>query len=427
MTLLDILMVIIRVAFALFVPLTFVSIFVWMERRGASLIQDRSGPNRAAIKGFTMAGLFHPIADAVKLAFKEDLVPGHVEHKYYFTVAPAIVFVTAVLTFGVVPFADNLTIFGKSYMMQGLPMDTGILWFLGIAGFAVYGIIIAGWSSHNKYGTLGALRASAQVISYEIPMGLSLVSLLMVYGSIDLNEMARFQGGLLFGFIPKWGIIIQPLAAMIFIVTAFAEANRTPFDLAEGESEIVAGYHTEYSAMKFAMFFMGEYVAMFVSSAIIVTLFFGGYQIPWLPTETMVAHSTSVVIGLMVLIFAGTFALTSWVKKNNRFKYKRENDKKVLESKIISAGFWGICLLIETALLAHLVYGFGENSDRILIAVIQTAVFIFKTTLMGFVYVWVRWTLPRFRFDQLQKLAWAFLLPLSLFNIFITAAWLVYL
>ena len=314
MSQLDILLVILRVAFGAFIPLCSVALLVWMERRGAAFFQDRAGPNRANIMGFRAGGLVQNLADGIKLAFKEDIIPGHITHKFYFVLAPVIVFMTALVSFAVIPFADTLVLGGSDYLMQAIPLDIGILWFLAVVGFGVYGIILAGWSSHNKYGILGGLRAAAQVISYEIPMGLALVSLLIIYGTVNLNEIARFQGQLLFGFIPMWGVILQPLGVVIFIVAAFAETNRTPFDLAEGESEIVAGFHVEYSAMKFALFFMGEYVAMFVSSALIATLYFGGYQIPWFSTETLVNNAKPVAAVLMVLIPVCRYFITGWIR-----------------------------------------------------------------------------------------------------------------
>jgi NADH-quinone oxidoreductase subunit H len=222
MSQLDILMVVLRVAFGAFIPICFIAIGVWMERRGAGLIQDRSGPNRCNIFGFRAAGLVQNLADGVKLIFKEDFIAGHIQHKFYFVLAPVLVFFTALVSFAAIPFADTLVLGGKSYIMQTIPLDIGILWFLACTGFAVYGIILAGWSSHNKYGILGGLRSAAQVISYEIPMGLALVSLLVVYGTVNLSEIARFQGQLLFGFIPMWGVILQPLGVVIFIVAAFA-------------------------------------------------------------------------------------------------------------------------------------------------------------------------------------------------------------
>lgn len=422
MSMLDILMVIIRVAFGAFVPLCFIAVLVWMERRGAAFFQDRAGPNRANVLGFRAAGLIQNLADAAKLIFKEDVISGHIKHKFYFVFAPVIVFFTAVVSFGVVPFADTLVIGGKSYIMQALPIDIGILWFLALAGFAVYGIILAGWASTNKYGMLGGLRAAAQVISYEIPMGLALVSLLVVYGTVNLSEMAQFQGQLLFGFIPMWGIILQPLGVIIFVVAAFAEANRTPFDLAEGESEIVAGFHVEYSAMKFAIFFMGEYVAMFTSSAIIVTLFFGGYQIPWFSTQTLITYAKPFAGLLMLLLPVAMYYFAGWIRRNNVSHYVRPNDPRKKEADVYIKGLWGLVVILEIIFLTILFSNPGGDYVNIFVAYLQICTFLVKTTMMCFVYVWVRWTLPRFRYDQLQKLGWQTLLPLSLLNIFVTSA-----
>lgn len=421
MSQLDILLVILRVAFGAFVPLCFIAVLVWMERRGAAYFQDRSGPNRANILGYRAAGLIQNLSDAVKLITKEDVIPGHIKHKFYFVLAPVIVFFIALVSFAAIPFADTLLINGKAYIMQTIPTDLGILWFLAVAGFAVYGIILAGWSSHSKYGMLGGLRAAAQVISYEIPMGLAIISVLVVYGTVNLNEMAQFQGKLLFGFIPMWGVILQPLGAIIFIIAAFAETNRTPFDLAEGESELVAGFHVEYSSMKFGMFFMGEYVAMFTSSAIIITLYFGGYQIPWLSTETLVNHIRPVILLLMLglPVFAKLFSM--WISKNNRSHYDRPNDPRIREALGYIKVLWILVAVLEILLLLFLVFS-GGVGDRWLVVVLQIITFLVKTTLMCFVYVWVRWTLPRFRYDQLQKLGWQTLLPLSLLNIFVTSA-----
>jgi NADH-quinone oxidoreductase subunit H len=392
-----------------------------MERRGAAYFQDRSGPNRANIFGFRAGGLVQNLADAVKLITKEDVSPGHIKNKFYFVLAPVIVFCIALISFAAVPFADVLVINGKEYIMQTIPTDLGILWFLALAGFAVYGIILAGWSSHNKYGVLGGLRAAAQVISYEIPMGLAIISALVVYGTVNLTEIAQFQGQLLFGFIPMWGVVLQPLGAIIFIVAAFAEANRTPFDLAEGESELVAGFHVEYSSMKFGMFFMGEYVAMFTSSAIIVTLYFGGFQIPWLTTATLVNHAGIVSFLLMLAVPAFAFLFSLWMQKNNKTHYERANDPRKRETEIYTKILWIVVGGIEILLLFFMVFS-GGVAANILVVLLQIMTFLVKTTLMCFVYVWVRWTLPRFRYDQLQRLGWQTLLPLSLLNIFVTSA-----
>ncbi len=422
MSLLDSAVTIVRVLFAAFIPVCFLAVLVWMERRGCGFIQDRSGPNRANIFGFRLAGIVQNLADGLKLAFKEDVIPGHIKYKFYYILAPVLVFSIAIISFAAVPFADALVLNGKTYLMQGIPTDLGILWFLAIVSFAVYGIILAGWSSHNKYGMLGGLRAAAQVISYEIPMGLAVISLLIVYGTVNLTGIVQYQGQLLFGFIPMWGIVLQPLGAIIFIVAAFAEANRVPFDLVEGESEIVAGFHVEYSGMKFAMFFMGEYVAMFTSSAVIVTLFFGGFQIPWLSTAFMVEHTRIVVLLLMIALPVLAHLFTGWIKKNNRSHYPRENDPHVFEATWYIRALWAIVILLELVLLIFLIIGAGGAAARILAACLQITAFLLKVTFMCFVYVWVRWTLPRFRYDHLQKLGWQTLIPLSLLNIFITGA-----
>ena len=422
MSQLDILLVLLRVAFGAFVPLCFIAVLVWLERRGAAFFQDRAGPNRAHVGVFRAAGLIQNLADAIKLIFKEDVIPGHSRHKFYFVLAPLIVFFCALASFAAVPFADSLELSGKAYLMQGIPINLGILWFLAIAGFSVYGIILAGWSSHNKYGILGALRASAQVISYEIPMGLALVSLLAVYGSISLNDIAHFQGRLLFGIIPMWGVVLQPLGALIFIVSAFAETNRTPFDLAEGESELVAGFHVEYSSMKFALFFMGEYVAMFVSSAMIITLFFGSYQIPWLSTGTLLEYAKPVAVALILFIPLASGIFTAWMRKNNRSHYNRPKDPRVREANVYTVILWMMVALVEAVLISYLLRSTAPEADRVLVVLLQIATFLVKTFMMCFVYVWVRWTLPRFRYDQLQKLGWKMLLPLALLNIFITSA-----
>ncbi|MBM9535552.1 complex I subunit 1/NuoH family protein [Desulfobulbus alkaliphilus] len=422
MSQLDILLIILRVAFGAFVPLCFIAVLVWMERRGAGFIQDRSGPNRANIFGFRAGGLVQNLADAVKLVTKEDVIPGHVRHKFYFVLAPVILFVVSVLSFAAVPFADILVLDGKEYMMQAIPTDLGILWFLAIVGFAVYGIILAGWSSHNKYSMLGGLRSASQVISYEIPLALAIISVLIVYGTVNLTEIVQYQGQLLFGFIPMWGIVLQPLAGVIFIVAAFAEANRTPFDLVEGESELVGGFHTEYSSMKFGMFFMGEYVALFTSSAIIVTLFFGGFQIPWLSTETLVNNARPITVLIMLLLPALAYFFVKWINKNNKSHYARPDDPRVREAQVYTKVVWGLVIAIEIVLLVYLIAVSGGPADRILVTFLQILTFLVKTTLMCFVYVWVRWTLPRFRYDKLQKLGWEILIPLALLNIIVTAA-----
>ena len=411
--------VIINVILALLFSLGAAPILVWIERRVAGFIQDRLGPNRCHIGGIRLGGLIQSFADMLKLVFKEDFQSSSIKQGFLFSLAPVLVFGSAFLTFMVMPFADDLKIGEQVFRMQGLPIDLGILWFLAFAGLSVYGIMLGGWASNNKYSLLGAIRAGAQVISYEAAMGLSLVSILITYGSIHLGDMVAYQGTLLFGFIPAWGIFLQPLAAIIFIVTAFAEANRTPFDIAEGESEIVGGFHTEYSAMRFGLFFVGEYVAMSASSALIVTLFFGGYHLPYLNTEVLKSNMPLVLSFIVIALPLVSYLFAKWIGKNNH--WKEEGNIRNRESKILIQGILVINVGIIFLLGIFLREGLGDDGVNIATAVIQIATFAIKLLLMNFVFVWVRWTLPRFRYDQLQDLGWKVLMPLAIINILVTA------
>ncbi len=415
----SIVIIIVNILLAKILSVGTTPIMVWWERRVAGLMQDRTGPNRADIGGIRLGGLIQAIADMLKLVFKEDFTPAHIKYKFLYTIAPAIVFICSFLTMAVIPFADNLVVDGQSYIMQAIPTTLGIMWFLAFAGLSVFGIILGGYSSENKYGLLGGIRASAQVISYEAAMALSIISVLLTYGSIHLGDMVNAQSGVIFGFIPAWGIFMQPLAALIFIVTAFAETNRTPFDIAEGESEIVAGYHTEYSAMRFGLFQVGEYAAMSASSAIIVTLFFGGYHIPWVDTATLQNNVNLVVIILLIILPITTYMLNKWMNKN--YNWLDKNDKRQREKNILIKAFWGITALLMIAFVLILITGLGTNGTNITVAIIQIATFITKFFMMSFVFIWIRWTLLRFRYDQLQMLGWKVLIPLSILNIVITA------
>lgn len=419
----SIVIIIVNIVLAKLLAVGTTPIMVWWERRVAGFIQDRTGPNRCDIGGIRLGGLIQAIADMLKLVFKEDFTPAHIKYKFLYTIAPAIVFIASFLTFAVIPFADNLVVDGQSHMMQAIPTQLGIMWFLAFAGLSVFGIILGGYSSQNKYGLLGGIRASAQVISYEAAMALSIISVLLTYGSINLNDMVQAQSGTIFGVIPAWGIFMQPLAALIFVVTAFAETNRTPFDIAEGESEIVAGYHTEYSAMRFGLFQVGEYAAMSASSAIIVTLFLGGYQIPWMDTATIQGNINYVIVGIIVLLLVKAFFFAKWMNKN--YNWLDANDKRNKEKNILVRGFWGIAVIISAILIMFLVTGLGENGTNIATAVIQVATFVAKFLFMNFVFIWIRWTLLRFRYDQLQMLGWKVLIPLSILNIVLTAIFVV--
>jgi len=390
-----------------------VPILVWMERRIAALIQDRLGPNRCNINGIRLGGLIQSVADMMKLVFKEEFLPSHIKNRFYHLVAPSIAFMSAFLTFMVIPYADNMLIGGKTYYMQALPINLGVLWFLAFAGLGVYGIILGGWASHNKYAMIGSMRATAQVIGYEVAMGLSLVSILITYGTISLNEMVTYQTQSFF-YLPAWGIVLQPVATLVFIVTAFAETNRAPFDAAEGESEIVAGYHTEYGAMKFGLYFVAEYIAMAASGALIVTMFLGGYQIPYLNTSDLINNFELILWIIIIFAIITSLMFIRWIKKHNILVMGELNEIKIYTSLIVAFTFFAVILMGYYAL------GFG-GANEVGVMILQVATFTIKLFLLHFVFIWVRWTLPRFRYDQTQKLGWNILLPISLLNIFITA------
>ncbi len=350
---LDIVIILVKIAIMLAFVLGLVPVLVWAERKGAAFIQDRMGPAKADIFGVTLGGLFHPLADAVKLLFKEDFVPDEA-HSVFYRIAPVFVMAPVLLTFAVIPFGGTITLFGRQIPLQVADLNVGLLYVFALSSLTVYGIILAGWSSNNKFSLLGGLRSSAQMISYEVSLGLSIIGILMVFGSVRLSDIAAAQGEMMFGVIPRWGIVVQPLGFILFLVAVFAEANRIPFDLPEGESEIVAGFHTEYGSFKFAMFFLAEYVHMVVASGLITTLFFGGWQIPFL--------------------FADGFHLG------------------------------GLTLSLPAAL----------------VVVMQLFAFVVKVLFFCWFFIWVRWTIPRFRYDQVMRLGWKVLLPLALANIFIT-------
>lgn len=338
--------------FPLVIPvvlLTGVILAVWVERRGAAFIQDRVGPNRVHIFGFRNAGLMQPIADALKLLVKEEFMPDKAD-RFLFFLAPALSMIPALLTFMVIPFGDVLVLGKYEIPLQVADLNVGVLFIFAVASLGVFGVVLGGWSPDNKYSILGGLRSSAQMISYEISMGLSIIGILIVFESVRLNDIVQMQGDLLFGLLPRWGIVVQPVGFLLFFIAALAETNRIPFDLPEAEAEIVAGYHLEYSSFKFSMFFMAEYVNMMVASGFIVSLFLGGWQIPWAPTEMLVEWKGPLVAAALQV---GTFAAKLWF--------------------------------------------------------------------LMWVFVWIRWTLPRFRYDQLMSLGWRVMLPLALANIFVTS------
>jgi len=335
--------------------LTVVPIMLFVERRGSALMQNRLGPNRIGPFGFLQT-----VADIGKFLFKEDRSWGHVD-RFYFTIAPWIVVIPALMTFAAIPFASTIDWRGFHIQFQAANLDVGILYCFSIASLGVYGIIIGGWASNNKYSLLGGLRSSSQMISYELSMGLSIIGILMVFSSVKLGDIARAQGETLIQLgvfhIPKWGIFIQPLGFLLFLTSVFAETNRLPFDLPEGESEIVAGYHLEYGSMRFALFMMAEYINMAVASALVSTLFFGGWQ-----------------------MLPGFHALHAALFSSSPFEVQE----------------WARVVMEAVSLLL-------------------------KISFFMWLFVWVRWTLPRFRFDQLMSFGWKVMFPLAMANVLLTS------
>jgi NADH-quinone oxidoreductase subunit H len=307
------------------------------ERKVAAFLQDRLGPDRAG-----PFGILQPIADGVKMFMKEDFIPNPAE-RWLFILGPGIFMFVACMTSAVIPWGTKLTLFGMNLDLQVTDINIGILYVMGFVSLGVYGIMIGGWASNNKYSLFGAIRASSQMISYELAMGLSIIAIVMLTGTLSLRSIAEGQAGTWLGFIPQWNVFLQPLGFIIFFTCALAECNRAPFDLPECETELVGGYHTEYSSMKLGFYLFAEYINMFISSAVVSTVFFGGYHFPGLDPD--------------------------WL--------------------------WGLMGPV----------------------VLFSKIFFFI-----FVFMWIRWTLPRFRYDQLMHLGWKILIPLAILNMLLTGA-----
>lgn len=400
-------------------PLLLLPLMIWFERKVSAFMQDRTGPNRAAILGVRLGGVIHTLADVLKLLGKEDVVPQQV-HRLYYKLAPFVAIVVAQLLFIIIPFADDLVIGGDRIVMQALQLNIGVLWPLAIGSLMVYSVVLAGWSSNNKYGTLGGLRAAAQMVSYEVAMGLAIMGAIMIYGTLDLNAIVRAQGDLLWGWLPRWGIFLQPLGFILFLVAAFAETNRTPFDLPEREAEIVAGFHTEYSAVRFASFFMAEYIHIVVASGLVTTLFLGGWQVPWLDTETLRTHATivlNVMLGSLVFISAFVVPVTVRWTRTLRVQYA---DARRNEGRIWSVVFTAVGVLALAGIGLLTGRELAGGAAVAVAALAQFGAFMAKTLMVALSFIWVRWTLPSFRYDQLMRLGWKHLMPWALANITLT-------
>lgn len=393
--------------------LNLVPLLIWMERKGAAYIQDRRGPNRAEILGIRLGGIIHNIADAVKLLTKEDLSVGAAYKPLYYA-APILALFVATVTVAVVPFSAPFDIGGYSLTLEIVDLKAGLIYVFAMSSLAVYALILAGWSSGNKFSLLGALRASSQLISYELAMGMAAFSIFMVAGSFSLQEIVADQGAGPFG----WNVIRQPLAFLIFFTAMLAEANRLPFDLPEGESEIVAGYHTEYSSMRFAMFFMGEYAHIAVGSTILATLFFGGWQFPLATPEELRDNFRTII--LICLPLLGLMLLTGGGWLCGRFR-RRYGDRRDFETLV-----FGVPMVAAGFLIVSFYFMIGDLSypawlPAVAVFLLQIGTVLVKTIAVSAVFIWIRWTLPRFRYDQLMKLGWKILLPLAMLNAIVTA------
>ncbi|OGQ06296.1 MAG: hypothetical protein A3F82_03435 [Deltaproteobacteria bacterium RIFCSPLOWO2_12_FULL_44_12] len=400
------------------VVISIVPVLIWLERKGAAYIQDRRGPNRAAILGVRLGGLINSLNDVVKLLFKEDIIPANV-NKPLFILAPMIAFFVATITLAVIPFADPIQLGSTKLLLQVADLDAGLLYVFAVSSLGVYGVMLAGWAANNKYSLLGGLRSAAQMVSYEVSLGLAVVGIFLMAGSLKLTDIVAYQGSNLF----HWNILLQPVAFFIFLTALFAETNRLPFDLPEGESELVAGFHVEYSSMKFALFFMAEYAHIIVGSCIITTLFFGGWHIPFVPVDLIRMNAELVAQGLWIGF--AIFSILGGGLLVRRFKKGKYGDLRDYEPLVIGAPgiLIGFALLGLFAIFAQ-DWEFLPWGKNIFIATLQAGVFLAKVLFFCFFFIWVRWTLPRFRYDQLMRLGWKVMLPLALINILVTG-WVV--
>jgi NADH-quinone oxidoreductase subunit H len=381
----------IKSALVAFVLLTALAYIQWVERKVLAHIQLRIGPRRVGPHG-----LLQPLADVIKLLTKEDMLPSHV-NKFFYFLAPFIAVMFALISIAVIPFGTEVKIGSFSTPMQLTDLNIGVLFVLGLSGVGVYGVALAGWASNNKYSLIGGLRSSAQMISYELPMAMAIAAPLLMLNSLSFRELVDGQGGFYFGFIPRWAIFQGPfpqiLSFGIFMIAAFAETNRVPFDLPEAENELVAGFHTEYGSMKFAAFFMAEYCNMVTVSCVGALLFLGGWQPLW-PAE----YGSQFVPTLV-------FAISGLICLYHGLHPARPFDRFTLP--VFGVVFLGIAAIFLVPIVATIL--------------LPLFWFLAKVSIILFIYIWIRGTLPRFRYDQLMNFAWTVLFPVAIVNLFATA------
>ncbi len=342
------------VGIVFFGVLNLAGLHTWIERKQSAIIQDRIGANRASIYGFRLMGLFHPLADAVKMFTKEDIIPTGADRILH-TLAPFFSVFFALVAFAGIPFGDRLVFGDRVIELQVAKIDVALLYIFAMLSLGVYGVILAGFASRNNYAMLGGLRATAQMISYEIALGIAIIGVIMVYGTLDLQELVRGQDRYLAGWIPLWGIVVQPVAFFVFVTAALAETKRIPFDMPEGESEVI-GYFVEYSGMKFGMFYLADFLETIMVACLVTTLFLGGWQVPYLMPEG--------------------------------FSFP-----------------WGVTLPVSS--WTYMLLGVGSFSIKVLV--------------FCWLFMQIRWTLPRFRYDQLMTLGWKGLFPIAVANVLVTA------
>jgi len=371
--------------------LTTLAYLQWIERKVLAHIQLRLGPYRVGPHG-----LLQPMADVIKLLTKEDLIPPHASRIFYL-MAPFMAIALSLISIAVMPFGPEMDIFGVRTRLQLADLNIGALFVLAVSSLGVYGVALAGWSSNNKYSLLGGLRSSAQLISYELPLGLAVASSLLVTNTLSLAGIVERHQGFYFGFLPRWSVFQMPMpqifAFIIFLIAAFAETNRIPFDLPEAENELVAGYHTEYSSLKFAAFFMAEYANMITVTCMATTLFLGGWT-PLFPAQ----FGSGYVPSLILLLASAVAVYFGVVPVRRRDRYT-----------LPVAGL--VLFLLAVAFLL-------PEVQRLLLPVFWFAA---KTGFLLFVFIWVRGTLPRFRYDQLMGFTWKFLFPAAMLNLLVTA------